>query len=245
MPPRRYAKRTKRSSMYRRRTGGRSVTAKLSVNPSSAGRTMAQNRRGYTRALTGFPNEMRVVLPYTDMRLNPVVATKWGVDTVYNLNSVFDPENSGVGHQPRGFDQWAANYSRYRVNKVTIAYTLRQRAAHGIHGYIVVNNDSGSLENNNEVAEYTTAIRLGGTSANVKPLQGKKVFWPHKVLGVSWAQYVANEDTAGLVTANPAEVLYLHLIAQQIDETTLSETEHEIVLFYDVTFFDRKNIAAS
>jgi hypothetical protein len=239
----RHAKRLQRGKAYRRRAK-RGLAARLSVAPRSASRTLRQNAKGYVKALTGFPNEMRVVLPYAEnSRINP--GAVYGYDSVYNGNSVFDPENTGVGHQPRGFDQWAAVYNQYRVNKVTVVYEVRQRASHGIQGYIVANNDSGGLGTNNEVAEYNTAINIGSTSSNVMPLRGKRVFWPHKILGLSWAQYIANENTAALVTANPAEVAYIHLIAQQIDETTACDYEQQTCWYFDVTFFDRKNIAIS
>lgn len=38
----------------------------------------------------------------------------------FRLNSLFDPNLTGVGHQPQGFDQMAALYASYRVYKVDI-----------------------------------------------------------------------------------------------------------------------------
>lgn len=37
----------------------------------------------------------------------------------FNLNSPFDPNRTGVGHQPYGFDTLATIYNRYRVYKVS------------------------------------------------------------------------------------------------------------------------------
>ncbi len=33
----------------------------------------------------------------------------------WNINSLFDPDLTGIGHQPLGFDNWAVFFSRYRV----------------------------------------------------------------------------------------------------------------------------------
>ena len=38
-----------------------------------------------------------------------------GSEKVYRLNSLFDPDLSGVGHQPYGYDQLMAIYQRYKV----------------------------------------------------------------------------------------------------------------------------------
>lgn len=39
---------------------------------------------------------------------------------VFSLNGLFDPDVSGTGHQPRGFDQWMALFKRYKVFKVDV-----------------------------------------------------------------------------------------------------------------------------
>jgi len=41
-------------------------------------------------------------------------------DNVFNLNSLFDPEQTGTGHQPLGRDQYNTFYNRYRVLKVRV-----------------------------------------------------------------------------------------------------------------------------
>lgn len=39
-------------------------------------------------------------------------------DYSYQLTSIFDPNTTGTGHQPRGRDTWALLYGYYRVRKV-------------------------------------------------------------------------------------------------------------------------------
>ena len=33
----------------------------------------------------------------------------------FRTNSMYDPDRTGIGHQPRGFDQYAVNYNHYTV----------------------------------------------------------------------------------------------------------------------------------
>ncbi len=48
------------------------------------------------------------------------VATTYGTENVFRLNSLFDPDLTGVGHQPYGFDQLATLYREYKVMGVTV-----------------------------------------------------------------------------------------------------------------------------
>lgn len=43
-----------------------------------------------------------------------------GSQYVFRLNSLYDPDLTGTGHQPYGFDQYAALFNRYKVDKVTV-----------------------------------------------------------------------------------------------------------------------------
>jgi len=65
------------------------------------------------RGVSLVPDQMRVVLKYNQVITMVNVA---GIGThVFRLNSLFDPDLTGTGHQPLGFDQWATLYGEYQV----------------------------------------------------------------------------------------------------------------------------------
>lgn len=68
---------------------------------------------------TPFPTRCRAVLKYTSyVNLDPLTAT---VAVQYlRCNGLFDPDATGVGGQPRGFDQYALLYDQYTVNSAKI-----------------------------------------------------------------------------------------------------------------------------
>jgi len=67
----------------------------------------------------GLPQGQYVVMKYST-NLNLVDAVT-GLDFhVFRGNSIFDPDFTGVGHQPLGHDQWAQLYRQYQVNWATI-----------------------------------------------------------------------------------------------------------------------------
>lgn len=49
----------------------------------------------------------------------------------FRLNSVYDPDLSGTGNQPVGFDQWAAFYNKYRVLSTDVEIRLENRSTTG------------------------------------------------------------------------------------------------------------------
>jgi len=46
----------------------------------------------------------------------------------FRANSIFDPNLTGIGHQPLGHDQWAVFYDHYVVLGARIKVTLTQAA---------------------------------------------------------------------------------------------------------------------
>ena len=43
------------------------------------------------------------------------ISSALGAVQRFNLNNIYDPDRTGVGHQPYGYDQLGAIYNRYRV----------------------------------------------------------------------------------------------------------------------------------
>lgn len=84
---------------------------------AGAGLTMAGIHRARNQI---FPKRLLVTLPYAT-----VVNLQRGVGEFstyaeygFNLNSGYDPDQSGVGHNVRGWDQWATLYQDYQVHSV-------------------------------------------------------------------------------------------------------------------------------
>jgi len=86
-----------------------------------------QRRRGkpfYTVSrwkapLGNFPNSKTVALRYVDtISLNGGAGSS--AVQVFRVNNIFDPDYTGTGHQPMYRDNYAALYSKYRVNYATI-----------------------------------------------------------------------------------------------------------------------------
>jgi hypothetical protein len=59
--------------------------------------------------------------------LDPSVGT--ALDYIFLANSCYDPNYSGTGHQPMGFDQWMTFYDHFHVISSTIKATFTSNTA--------------------------------------------------------------------------------------------------------------------
>ncbi len=65
---------------------------------------------------------------------------------LFRATSCFDPDYSGVGHQPYGFDTYASIYNHYKVDKSTITVNIGGNAANQVIGCSIVDDPAVSLD---------------------------------------------------------------------------------------------------
>lgn len=93
------------------------------------------------RAVKMFPKKQLVELTYCDEVLIPNVDAG-SAPYKFRLNSIFDPDLTVGGHQPRGHDQWAAIYNKYCVVGATVRVeplmgsTAATNIAATLYGYL-------------------------------------------------------------------------------------------------------------
>lgn len=162
-----------------------------------------------------------------------------------NLNSIFDPNRTGVGHQPYGRDTFATLYNRYRViscHYVASAYSLTQTAI-----------QLAALPANEEfvaatVSEYRENPRckyaLWTPGSGAKMLKGT-VNIP-SLVGRNKAQYMADDRYQSDMGSSPAELAVLNLSAENLQESiTDPSVIWNVTLVYTVECFDAKNLSQS
>lgn len=71
---------------------------------------MSSRKVVVNRALQPFPQRYICKMKYAQDMITPASGLY-----SFNLNSVFDPDQTGIGHQPYGMDQLTPLYHRYRV----------------------------------------------------------------------------------------------------------------------------------
>lgn len=94
----------------------------------------------------GFPQKLSVRMKYGDSFTIGTITAGTAWYNVFRTNSIFDPDVTGIGHQPRYHDQLAALYAFYYVKKTSIKVTFHPSTDSGsIIGFVIPDASSGSI----------------------------------------------------------------------------------------------------
>jgi hypothetical protein len=189
----------------------------------------------------GFPANKTVELVYvSSWELESALGAqaKWQ----FRLNSVYDPDYTNAGGQPRGFDQWALFYNHYVVEACTYEVTAGPRSTTQNMYYQTYISDDGTVPSTKgDIAE------LGGVTAFVVPGQPAHIFKGK----IETAKFFNRKDIAAdnelraLVTTNPIEEVYLSVIVYTADLTATVTSDIFATLKYRVRFMEPKDLGPS
>lgn len=199
-------------------------------------------RKGGVKVLSSlqpFPSRQIVKMKYSDV-FTTNSTNGWNYN--FNLNSIFDPNRTGTGHQPYGHDQLAVLYNRYRV--ISCSYVLTAYSgAIPIRYACIPSNEVKLYTSVGELAENPRA-RFGMQIPNgsTTKLVGK-VHIP-SLTGRTKAQYMADDRYQAAFGSNPGELAILTCTALGLQENT-TDVNWTVTLEYTVEVFDPNPIAQS
>lgn len=192
------------------------------------------------------PDELCVPLVYAQRNTQSGVVT---AEQQFNLNSCFDPDRTGIGHQPLGFDQWSAFYNRYRVDKVDFECDFINGGNTLTDCLVVASNETTAI---NTVATFESGAeapfswnKTVGIASGVGQMRFKRSYYPHLVTGVTREKYRVDDAYSALTSANPTEAIILHVVTQDIGFSTNISIVVRSKLTFHVTFFDRNQLVQS
>lgn len=205
---------------------------------------MVRRRRGYKtinivgKSLT--PIAQRFI---TRMKYAETVTTGVAGLYTFNLNSIFDPNATGVGHQPYAHDTFQSMYNRYRV--ISCSYRVIASQAATIQLVAIPGNESIAYST---AAEYKENPRCKyvtqSPNGNVVPLSGK-VYIP-SLTGRTKTQYMSDDRYQAVFGASPQEAAVLSIgVFNSSDTGAIASVPLNVELIYTVECFDVKNLAQS
>jgi len=189
--------------------------------------------------MIGMPDRFRVILPYSE--LNAYSGSALPSAQVFRMNSCFDPDFSGVGHQPSYFDKIAAIYGRYYVVGFALeVHITQQAAATQATEWVVCYSDQNISANTVEElteAKYSVSGMLGLPTGGGSTA---KVYLPEMNLQKLMGQPVTEPDDnmyAG-VGSDPSDVAWGIIKLQTVDATANVSARVRAILYQDVIFKD-------
>lgn len=191
------------------------------------------------RALTPFAQRYITKMKYSQA-FTLSVGNNW--TQIMNLNSVFDPDRSGIGHQPYGYDQLTPIYNRYRVISCSYVISCYSGGVPIRYGCLPC-NETPPINNMSELVENPRSRWAVQFPAGSTTMIKGSVYIP-SLVGRTKAQYMADDRYQAQVGQNPGELALLFITAQNMSDTS-SDSTLTVTLNYTVEFFDAHPIDQS
>lgn len=194
-------------------------------------------RRRYRIQKSILPNRFVTKLRYqTFATVNPGAAGATGV-YVMCANGMFDPDITGIGHQPRGFDQFATLYGHYTVlgAKITVRAHTRNANVYDQIFCVALKADSPTFSDMNDYLE--------GRNVKSKMLDaGPSAMGKQIVMNFSAKRFFGKKDILGddlyraAFSANPTERAYFHIACAPIQAVDAANIDLDIRIDYIAAF---------
>lgn len=194
----------------------------------------------------GMPNQNVVQLRYcTSVTLSDAIGGVLDLHA-FSANSIYDPDVTGVGHQPMGRDQWEIFYNHYRVlsSRITIQAGQGSPAA----GAPIMTGCY--LADDVTVPSTWTTIAEAGRDAckmNIPANQDILKLKQNYIQSKFYKGQGANQSNLGAAMgASPSEQAYYIIYAQAADElSTFVSRTYSVTIDYKVCFSEPKDLVAS
>lgn len=191
------------------------------------------------------PDRMLLKLPYYE-------AIKWSGNTSayydWNLNSIYDPNRSGVGHQPLGFDQWGKFYNRYRVYGVTVRFSATNLADVPVRVGIIADNLASGvtyLSDQSKFEQPHMKSFILGNAQGMNTRTFKTFFSCAKIQGSPKSRYNSDNQFQATWFTNPNEIIAGHIVGASLDGTTALNVLWDVHMIYHIEAFDRLELGLS
>jgi len=258
----RASKNIRKASMNRKRKGeGRQTGRSRPINLNVPPRFIRPANEGY------LGQTFETELCYADyFTIDPGIGSAGSY--IFSCNGLYDPNITGTGHQPHGFDQMMVNYNNYIVTSSAIEVVCYPLA--NIAGTSTQNMTTGNGTQTNPqimgsflsvgVRDKLTSLTGALTSTyTILERPGMKTKFinsntnPTKVFHTwSVAQFYGKArdskeaELSGTVTNNPDEQNFYHILFGPPDgATNLPEHQFFVRLKYKVRFYNPVDVATS
>lgn len=186
----------------------------------------------------GFPAVQHVALTYESQHtLAPGAAI---AQYTYRGNSLYDPDYTGAGSQPRYYDTYATIYGKYRVfgSRITVDI-INGGGAAAVSMAVLPWTDVVTFTSWPQVAELPES-RVA-TMVPIASRVSKRLVHAASTSTVCGlrARQVMDEDWGATVGSNPLQIWYWNVCVASVDGTSNVTVSIRVRLEFDCEFYDR------
>jgi len=199
--------------------------------------------RMYAAPSVGLPSQRRVTLRYAE--IIRVTSTAGAVGKyLFSANGLYDPNITGAGHQPYGFDQWMTLYKTATVMKSRIDVEVGSvsAAVAMIAGVVVAESDPTVITGSATPVGLIESDR--GTSALVVSTTPARHLQSTFDLNVFWPDHDPN-DVYNTGSSNPTRTYQYCIFQVPSDFTSTVILDYVVSITYDVVLEQPLTIATS
>lgn len=202
--------------------------------------------RGLTPLATPVPQHYVTKMLYFDDNFLTEAGAGVGTFHTYCLNSLYDPNVTGVGTQPVTYDQWSAMYNRFRVVKVDVKACMVNASVNALCSVGYICNVATVLPANAMAwpcQRYSDSQLLPIATAGPALQNFEFSIYPWDVVGLTRSQYFDEADYSHAATSGPLRPIFLHLFVK--GTTQVAGCQYSIRLCYHVEVAEPVSLTVS
>jgi hypothetical protein len=194
-----------------------------------------------------FPSRSKsMMLPYYMNASLTVPVTGLATGYVFSANGLYDPDVSGVGTQPMGFDQMMIFYEHYTVTEAKIVVTFRNfSTAIAPVVFIAFRADTVLSTDPKVVMETGNAISTQLMPANIDGSLKELTLRGNIGRFLGFDDLQDSNVARGDISSNPAEGAFFHVGAFYNEGAATGSVSFQVRLEYRAVFTEPRIITAS
>jgi len=224
-------------------TGANAATTKV--------RGSARADQKYTLPLLGDKFENKRIL-YFDYAFEHNVTGGVLKTHYFRANDLFDPDATGTGHQPIGFDQAMLFWEQFVVFSSKITVTFMSNHANTSRVGIFLSPDQTdpasiqTMMENGYLITDVVASSAASSSGHLLVKQLTLTFDATRYFSFkSREEYFANSQFTGNVGASPSELAYFCIFTYDFAGSSNYDVFYDVTLSYDARFWEPRKISTS
>lgn len=180
---------------------------------------------------------------YVKLKYNDLISRSGTISDNYlfALNGLFDPNITGAGAQPLGYDQWSSFYTHYQVMGSSINITFINNSLNNTGFAVFPSNDPGIIALKTAITQPYSRYKFVA-NINSQPKTRIKNYMSVKRLE---ARSTDSVNFAAPITSNPSILKYWHIVSSSMDLISNLDFVMDVQVVYYVKFFRRVQLLTS